>query len=466
MIHSIDDLLIVDEMAIHASLEAHGSSSMQPPLFSEHAIREQCRDIITNSYMTFASTVLENPVGIVYDVQKQSAIAALKDALRLKALAATSAEERQIYLNYARVAHLQFAQKAKQLDAVVVAYNQEVPSSYLCSTTGSQPSGICIGLAALSLSLLGMANKRSQKENVKPAAQDGDARSSSPTIVLPQSLSVVYTSGTHSTRTDGADAILVDSEDETEEGNNGPLTGIIVKDERNYIDNGAATLHAKAAEDKIFVEWDEPPTAPGKEKIEEKYNTLEALPAAQQKPKRRGIFAPLAYGAVALLTVATAAVVTLNTVTLSSPTKYETQIQPAVSSEAIAQEVEISQEQIPPPQNVLPYTITYESTNAPHYDAKNLAPWYQIEKATIRDDGKTLDLRLGPYLSMDGRTVRVTYDTNNDGKADRVKYVDSAESLSLTVSGKVIDVGVGFIKEDSPGFTYHSSIRFDQKSSV
>ncbi|MEK6867610.1 MAG: hypothetical protein AABX98_02190, partial [Nanoarchaeota archaeon] len=213
MIQVLDELLLQDEIAIHSSVLEQRAASAPPtpdPRQLEQLLRQDCRDLIAASYDAFRTVALENPLRIVYEVQKQQAIAALKAELRAKAAAATSAEERQMYLNYARVAHLQFAQKARQLDALVALYHQDVPEPqhYLCSTTGYGPSssGVCGGLAALSMGLLGMA---SQRIRVKVARHNGVAGSPpSPTIVPPEPLSVMYSSEDIT----GDDGVIVDDD--------------------------------------------------------------------------------------------------------------------------------------------------------------------------------------------------------------------------------------------------------------
>ena len=265
MIHNLDELLFRDQIAIHADAfqdradRVSAPSTVPDPQHLEQLLRQDCRDLITSSYDAFHAAVLENPLGTVYEVHKQQAITALKEELRAKAAAATSAEERQIYLNYARVAHLQFAQKTKSLDAVVASYNQNVPEPqhYLCSTTGYGPSssGVCSGLAALGMGLLGMANRRIEKKKAKNGVT---GLHSSPTIVPPEPLSVAYTHGQALPPVDDADGVIVDEPDAV------ISNGFDVREDRPYIDHSALSRQAKGEEDNVFVEWDDPPTSPGR----------------------------------------------------------------------------------------------------------------------------------------------------------------------------------------------------------
>lgn len=495
MLHALDlhslDAVVCDEIAIHASFLEERAASAPPtpdPQELEHLLRQNCRDLIAASYDHFQTAVLENPFGTVYEVQKQQAIAALKEELRVKAAAASSAEERQVYLNYARVAHLQFAQKAKQLDAVVAQCNQDVPEPqhYACSTTGytSSSSGVCGGLAALSMGLLGMATRRTGGRKVSRGIPEP-----SQTLVPPESLSVSYTHGEDPLPVDGAEGVLVDDESAV------VTLGFDLREDRPYSDHSGESRAAKAEADKVFVEWDETsgsggendqdiPTHPG-------IKVLPALPiavplddnvgATEEVPKpkyvqlpsgspRRSIIGILAdaalYSTFAFAATATAALLIYNALTSSHPDvspKHEvvasyTSHAPSVSPP------ESLQDSVPSPEQ--PSGITYSPAVAPAYDAENPAPWYQIEKADLSNNGRTLDLRLGPHLSMERRTVRLTYDVNGDGKADRTTYVDSQEQLTITVPGNIIDVGVGFRNEEQPGFIYHCSVRFERKNAV
>ena len=95
---------------------------------------------------------------------------------------------------------------------------------------------------------------------------------------------------------------------------------------------------------------------------------------------------------------------------------------------------------------------------APIFDVTNPTLQYQIEEVYVRNQGRTLDLRLGADLSSQGQTVRVRYDTNNDGKADHVKYTSAKPRVTITVPGNIIDVGVGL--KEATHFTYYSSVKF------
>ena len=91
-------------------------------------------------------------------------------------------------------------------------------------------------------------------------------------------------------------------------------------------------------------------------------------------------------------------------------------------------------------------------------DVTNPTLQYQIEEGYVRNQGRTLNLSLGAGLSSDGQTVRVRYDTNNDGTADHVKYASAKPTLTITVPGNLTDVGVGL--KEATHFTYYSSVKF------
>jgi len=518
MVLYLDDI-VYDEIAIHALFfeeQAASAPPAQDPHELEHLLRQNCRDLIAASYTSFQTAVLENPFGTVYNVQKQQAIAALKAALHAKAAAASSAEERQIYLNYARVAHLQFAQKAKGLDTAVASYHQDVPEpQYVRSLPSEQHRTSDDFPYFLAMAGVGRGGRKKRKKdggrdesalgsNLAPVPDDSSPSSPTARAAVPlesgftelvefqdHQCSNPYSGGSG----EGSVGDRIEIADITQPQLTPPVRP--VASAVPYIEMPPAdpsidfvVLPLVPLPASVDDDTSDPPTAPGKSRSvlrgnqgskvlqslpgspDKGYQNIQALAAQQQRAPHSRFLEKAVYSTLVAATVATAVVLgyTAPSSYVSTPSSGGQSSTPTVVvSSAPVEPISSTQEYqeyIPASEVHSQNTISYEQTTPPLYDAQNPAPWYQIKTAKLRNDGQTLDLRLGPHLSMEGRTVRVNYDNNGDGKADRTKYVDSQELLTITVPGTIIDVGVGFRNQEQLGFTYHSSVRFDDKNAV
>ncbi len=433
------------------SLTSH-IQSLEGTIGLEETIRQECRDLISASYDLFHAAVLQNPFGILYQHSKKQAAAALRKELYARAEAADSDKERKLYLNYARVAHLHFAQKTKELDKVVASHNLDAPEpqQYSCSTVPSKPSGFFsyITTALSLLPLMAMLRGRKGEEENK----DDDI------IELPSAPDDNYNNGgvfTLNTLNDNSSF---------------PTNQIVISDRTGYVDCSHNNLDARPWDDETFTDEDEP-TDYGY------YSCNVRVPqdSAQHQSfqKREGWRFPRFLSRVVAnhftLTFALIGACFYTTVYPSLTYNVQQQRQeqevvvyrtPAsVPSSTLHHDSSTSVLDTSPITSTpaLSHTISYDPIGAPAYDAQNPAQWYQIEKAELSNNGRTLDLRLGPDLSGDGKTVRVRY---VDGQFTRVKYLDAEASLSFNVpsnNGRILDAGVGVRGNSS--FTYLSSVR-------
>ncbi len=626
MIPMLDEIVVAQDVVLGGDVRERAPSSIQPPLqrfdfslaveplnhsslegmlpsqttvaVSADVVRQECRDIITDFYTSFEDAYLANPFSQTYDSFKASRVSALKNYLKEKAASAHTAAEKQLYLNYARVAHLQFSQKEKAsgLQERILEYHLDAPEPVMCSTVpyrDSDSSEFSYLLAAASGVAFAMARGHKGSKKRKKGTSDtlvpddeagkvrysGDKGGEEPIALDDNSTEEIKVAPLARVGLDGELEEMSMDADSEERGLD--LAANVRELHRYSIAQGQATKQKAPENGQRGAALDAALGSP-----KDSYSRLEELAAEQKsieksnvtpdpqhastfygmrkyfpsmpnitdvrnaaKQYRDFLLAGAAMGAIAVAAgaIAIAHVVSdpcyhpkpqdvelcklsaqykvkqaiidkqkaegtydwsqlhvpeaaLQSVPASQSvpvydpfvmahtvSKLETQTASIGDASADTQTVNaapsdilssLSLSPVSTSMNTAPqsqdvhnpvshsYQISYSPTTAPAYDSANPAPWYQIEEATLRNNGKTLDLQLGPHLSLDGRTVRVRYDTNGDGRADHTKYFTSAQELSLTVPGKITDVGVGFINEEQPGFTYHSSVRFDQKNAV
>lgn len=448
-------------------------------------IRESCRDLFTSVYSSFEAHVKEHLAGTLYVAEKQRAITALKEELYVRA-AETTGDARQMYLNYAKVAHLHFSKKAKQLDETIASYAIDAPEpqQYLSRTSEQQHDShdpqVPYFFAAFGVRPNSHRKKKDRGKERKPCNNHSPGLVSAITAV-PVDEAIV------GNEDDGSDGL-------TASGGHLSIPGrIISSDEVRLVcinenmlpklvvlgasaNAGGRGSQTYLSASKVAADFAaEVPTNPGVDPPQIIMPSLSQSVSAPSSPvssssSRSSIYSILSIGLGCLAVGLAAATLSLATIAYFNKDsnhvpeeKYaSTHVHVAPSSPTPS----YAPAEISPALVSVSMQEPYSSTGLYYFPQKApvneqgkpqvSADWYQIKSAV--QEGNTFTMTVGNEVSLDGRVARFGVDTDGDGKVNKTIYKPLDHQIKITLSESATVMHAGFGVKSPAGMTYLSSV--------